>query len=187
MRKSDALHKERFQMTRSTCPSMPRLFAGAVLLLCTGLAHAQYAWINANGNHEYSDRPPPPSTPRSKILKAPRGSPLLLEADAAAPAQAKPEDTKADKKKGPPTLAERDADFRKRQKEQGEQEQKASDEAQRKQAVAENCAAARQNKAQLESGIRIADATAQGEPTFISDEERARRLAGANRALAGCR
>jgi type IV secretory pathway VirB10-like protein len=174
-------------MTRSTRPSLPRLLAGAVLLLCTGLANAQYAWINANGNREYSDRPPPPSTPRSKILKAPHGSPLLLEADAAAPAEAKPEDAKAEKKKGPPTLAERDADFNKRQKERGEQDKKAGEETQRKQAQAENCASARQYKAQLESGIRVADTTAQGERAFISDEERARRLASTNRILEGCR
>jgi hypothetical protein len=162
--------------------SLPRLFAGA-LLLCAGLAQAQYAWINANGNREYSDRPPPPSTPRSKILKAPHGSPLLLEADAALADEAR----QPEKKKGPPTLAERDADFRKRQKERGEQEQKSGEEAQRKQAVAENCASARQYKAQLESGIRIADTTAQGERAYISDEERAKRLAGTNRILEGCR
>jgi hypothetical protein len=165
-------------------PFLPRLVAGAALLLCAGLAQAQYAWINASGNREYSDRPPPPSVPASKILKAPRGSPLLVEATAAAAPEEAP---KAEPKKGPPTLAERDADFRKRQKERGEQEQKAAEEAQRKQALAENCASARRYKAELESDVRIADTTAQGERSFISDEERARRLAGTRRILDSCR
>jgi hypothetical protein len=176
-------------MIRLTRPALPRLFAGATLLLCAGLAQAQYTWINANGNREYSDRPPPPSTPRSKILKAPPGSPLLLEMEAAT-ASAAPvpaADAKAEPKKGPLTLAERDADFRKRQKERSEQEQKAAEEARRKQALAENCASAQQNKAQLESGIRMADVSAQGERSYISEEERARRLARTTRTLEGCR
>jgi type IV secretory pathway VirB10-like protein len=171
-------------MNRPTRPTLPRLLAGTALLLCAGLAHAQYVWINASGNREYSDRPPPASTPRSKILKAPSGSPLLL--DLAAP-EAPAEAPKAETKKGPPTLAERDADFRKRQKERGEEEQKTAQETQRKQAVEQNCASARQYKAQLESDIRIADTTAQGERTFITDEERARRLASTRRILESCR
>jgi hypothetical protein len=174
----------KISMKRFPCPPLPRLFAGAALLLCAGLAQAQYAWINANGNREYSDRPPPPSTPRSKILKAPHGSPLLQEAQAA-PAAA--DDAKPEQKKGPPTLAERDADFRKRQKERGEQDQKGAEEAQRKQALAENCASARQNKMQLESGVRIADVSAQGDRAYISDEERARRLAATSHVLEACR
>jgi type IV secretory pathway VirB10-like protein len=172
------------------CPSLPRLLGGAALLLCAGLAHAQYAWINANGNREYSDRPPPPSTPRSKILKAPHGSPLALALDAApAPAEAPAavDTAKPEGKKGPPTLAERDADFRKRQKERGEQDQKAAEEAQRKEALAENCASARRNLAQLESGVRIADVSTQGDRAYISDEERTRRLAGTRHLLEGCR
>jgi hypothetical protein len=174
-------------MTRTTRPALPRLSVGAALLLIAGLAQAQYAWINANGNREYSDRPPPPDTPRSKILKAPHGSPLLLDMAAPAAAPAPADDAKAEKKKAPPTLAERDADFRKRQKERDEQERKAIEEALRKKAQAENCTLAQQAKAELASGIRIADTTAQGERAFISDEERARRVARTNRILEGCR
>jgi hypothetical protein len=53
--------------------------------------------------------------------------------------------------------------------------------------VANNCASARQYKAQLESGIRVADTSAQGERTFITDEERAKRLAKTKRILEACR
>jgi hypothetical protein len=164
-------------------PSPLRAACAAILLLAAGLAQAQYVWLNANGSREYSDRPPPPSVPRSQILKAPKGSLLALTADAPAPAA----DEKVEKKKGPPTLAERDADFRKRKQEQAEQEQKAAQEAQHQEAVADNCASARQYKAQLESGIRVADTSAQGERTFITDEERAKRLAKTKRILEACR
>jgi cell pole-organizing protein PopZ len=170
-------------MKRFPLPSPLRLACATVLLVSAGLAQAQYAWINANGSREYSDRPPPPSVPRSKILKVPHGSPLAQEADAPAPAA----DAKAEKKNGPPTLAEREADFRKRKQEQAEQEKKAAQEAQHKEAQAENCASARQYKAQLESGIRVADTAPDGERAFISDEERAKRLAKTKRVLETCR
>lgn len=173
-------------MKRLLSPSLLRPIAGATILLAAGWAQAQYVWVNANGNREYSDRPPPPSVSRSKILKAPQMALLEPAPDAAASPAA---DTKPDRaeKKGPPTLAERDADFHKRQKERAEQEQKAAQEAQQKQAKAENCAAAQKNKAQLESGVRITDTAANGERSFISDEERARRVTKANTIVDSCR
>jgi outer membrane biosynthesis protein TonB len=169
-------------MSHPTCSSPLRLFAGAALLLAAGLAQAQYVWIDANGLRQYSDRPPPPSTPPEKIIKSPQPVALAIEAP---PAPAP--DPKAQPKKGAPTLAEREADFRKRKQEGAEQDKKAAEEAQRKQAQLENCASARQYKAQLESGIRIADTGADGERGYISDADRATRLAKANRIVAECR
>jgi hypothetical protein len=168
-------------MKRLHFSSQLRIACGTILLLAAGLAQAQYAWINANGSREYSDRPPPPSVPRSNILTAPHGSPIAQQADAPSV------DDKAEKKKGPPTLAERDAAFRKRKQEQAEQEQKVAQEAQRQEAMADNCASARQYKAQLESGIRVADTSPAGERAYITDEERAKRLAKTRRVLEGCR
>jgi hypothetical protein len=53
--------------------------------------------------------------------------------------------------------------------------------------MADNCASARQYKAQLESGIRVADTSPAGERAYITDEERAKRLAKTRRVLEGCR
>jgi hypothetical protein len=170
-------------MSHPICWSPLRLVAGAALLLIAGLAQAQYVWIDAKGIRQYSDRPPPPETPPAQIIKSPRAVAL---ANDVAPAPA-PGDAKAQQKRGPLTLVEREADFRKRKQEGAEQEKKAAEEAQRKQAQLESCASARQYKAQLESGMRIADTGADGERGYISDAERATRLAKANRVLADCR
>jgi hypothetical protein len=188
----NVLRKERSRMKPFSISPALRLAAAAALLLATGAAQAQYAWINANGTREYSDRPPPPSVPRAKILKAPKGSALLaleLEAPAAAkPAPtAPPADAKPEAKKGPPTLAERDADYRKRQQARADEEKKAAIDARRKEALSENCASARQYKAQLESGIRVADTSPEGERAYITDEEREKRLAKTKRILEDCR
>ncbi|MFS2019205.1 DUF4124 domain-containing protein, partial [Massilia sp. CT11-108] len=47
-----------------------------LLLLAAFLAapaYAQYSWIDDHGTRVFSDRPPPPGTPPSRILKTPRG------------------------------------------------------------------------------------------------------------------
>lgn len=158
-----------------------RVLGATLLFLAAQLAHAQYAWIDANGTRQYSDRPPPPGTPPHKILKAPgRLAPAPTpEAgmDAAKPAVPK----------GPPSLAEREQAFRERAKERAEQERKEAMEAQRRRELAERCEAARDAQAQLASGIRIARFDQNGERSYMSDEERAAKAAQANRVLNDCR
>jgi hypothetical protein len=138
-------------------------------------ALAQYSWIDDHGTRVFSDHPPPPGTPPSRILKAPRGATTApaVPAEAAQPAA--------------PTLADRDADFRKRTAERDADERKAAEDAQRKADNAAQCAAARRSEAVLTSGVRMADMDDKGERIFVTDDEKARRLAQVRRVLAGCR
>ena len=151
----------------------------ALAALAAPLAHAQYSWIDAKGTRVFSDRPPPPGTPASKILKAPRGAMPYAE-DVPVPA-AEPA-----KKDGPPTLADREADYRKRTAARAEDQRKADETAQRKAAAAERCQDARAAQADLASGRRVVRTTASGEQEYLSDEERARQLEKARRVLAEC-
>lgn len=166
-------------MTRS---ALPRFALSALLLGACTLAQAQYAWIDAKGVRQFSDRPPPPDTPSAKILKAPGKPALDLSAEPAPPAPAEAQATP-----GAPTLAARDAEFRKRAKDRANEEAKARAEAEQKLAQKENCASARQYKAQIESGIRIAVTDEAGEKSYLSDEQRAQRLAHVNKVLDACR
>lgn len=187
------------------------LYAGALLslMLLTQLAHAQYSsWIDEKGTRVFSDRPPPPGTPASRIVKAPRelqapagpdgmaaaapgssaGAAATGDATAAsagAPAT-KAAGTPAAASNKPPSLAEREADFRKRSAERAEQDKKAALEAERKAARAEQCASARDYEAQLTSGTRVAHVDANGERAIMSDEEKARQLERVRRAKAAC-
>lgn len=167
---------------------LSRNILGALLLLAASAAHAQYVWIGPNGTRQYSDRPPPPGTPASKILKSPgRPAPAPQAAAVDTPAAddaaagARP-DTAA-----PPTLAEREAAFRERSKARAEQEQKDQEQTTRQRRLAEHCAAARETQAQLDSGIRIAKIGPDGEKTYMSDEEKAARNERVRRALQECR
>ncbi|PWF48675.1 DUF4124 domain-containing protein [Massilia glaciei] len=162
--------------------TLPRLLAAAALLACAGLAQAQYMWIDEKGNKQLSDQPPPASIPLKNILKAPRGmtqykyvpapvaadAPASMQADGADAAPAAP----AAAAKGPPTLAERNADFRKRAAEKALAETKAKEEATAQKAKKDNCENAQNYKRSLDSGERIGETNASGERGFMSDEKR---------------
>jgi hypothetical protein len=171
---------------------MPYRALGATLLfLAATAAQAQYVWIGPGGTRQYSDRPPPPGTPASKILKAPgRAAPEPAPAPPAAmPADGAVSDPTAKPlpPKGPPTLAEQEAAYRARTKAGDEANLKAQEEAQRARQLAERCNAARETQAQLASGTRIARYGQDGQKSYMTDAERATRAAQVNQALQDCR
>lgn len=157
-----------------------RLALASALIACTSLAQAQWMWVNDKGIKQLSDQPPPPGTPVKRILKAPRGAALAdLRKEAAAAPAAEGEEAQASEAKAPkpaPTLAERNADFNKRQKEAAEKAAKAAEDAKRESEKKKYCAEAKKNVDLLESGERISDTDAKGERTFLSDEARARKI-----------
>lgn len=165
-----------------THPPLLRIVAAGALLAFTTLAQAQYIWINEKGVKEYSDRSPPPSIPLKNILKAPGGQPTAADAPPAAPPAAAPAAAKP-----APALADRNADYNKRLKDQAEQAKKAGEEAAQKAEKAENCSRTLAAKRSIDSGQRISTVDKNGERRFIDDTERAREGARADKILAGCR
>lgn len=155
-----------------------RLALATALIACTSLAQAQWMWVNDKGVKQLSDQPPPPGTPVNRILKAPRGAALDLHKElAAAPAEGtEAAATDAPVPKAKPTLAERNADYNKRQKETAEKTAKAEEDAKRETERKKYCADAKSNIGLLESGARISDTAANGERTFLSDEARAQKI-----------
>ena len=149
------------------------------------MAQAQYVWIDAKGIKQFSDRSPPASVPDKNILKAPgRPTVAIAPGDLEQKAAVAVAETAV---KAPPTLAERNVEFNKRASEKAAAGKKAAAEAQAKAAMAEQCAAARNYKSQLDSGARIGTVTQSGERAFMSDAERALADAKTNKTLAACR
>jgi hypothetical protein len=182
-------------------PALLRLIAAAALLTCAGLAQAQYVWIDEKGLKQLSDKPPPTSVPLNKILKVPRGVPgytivpittassptQASFAEGTAPATAAAEaSASASAPKAPPTLAERNADYKKRATEKAKAEEKEKEDERIKKGNKENCDAAKSYKASLDSGERIKDRGADGENTFMSDERRAAEARKVRDLLAQC-
>lgn len=146
---------------------MKSVALAAVLLGATTLAHAQWAWKDANGRPVYSDQPPPTSVPAARIFKAPRGQmpdlrQQLREPEQVPTAPARPA----------PTLAERNAAYEQRRAAATEQANRAADEAKARAQRAANCENARQNQRALDGGGRVVRYNDQGEREVLGDAQR---------------
>lgn len=159
------------------------LLAAAVALstlLASPMAAAQYVWLDEKGTKQFSDMPPPPSVPRSRILKQPGAAPATAGQDAS-------EEKPAAPVKAEPTTAEKNAEFRKRRAEQAEKEKKAAEEAARVAENAKNCERAREYQRVLDSGERIGRTDKSGERSYLSDEQRTQESRDNRRVLAECK
>jgi len=156
-----------------------RLALATALIACTSLAQAQWMWVNDKGVKQFSDQPPPAGTPANRILKAPRG---MAVAELQKEGPAKPDNgddaAGADEKAVPvkPTLAERNADFKKRQQENAAKAAKAEEQAKLDAEKKKYCSEAKSNIGMLESGVRVSEMGPNGERNFMSDEARAQKL-----------
>lgn len=151
-----------------------------LLLICGNVAAQLYHYKDASGHMVYSDTPPPPGTPAANILKAPK-----MTQPPPPSADAKGTDPKdKDKKTGPKSVAEQEADYKKRKaaedKKAQEDAAKAADEQQR---VA-RCAALQANLAALQSGQRMKKFDGQGNQSFIDDDQRAADISKAQQDMA---
>ena len=146
----------------------------SLIILATGAQAQVYQWKDANGKTIFSDKPPP-----GKAVPM-RQAPAVAD-DEAAP-EAKPAD-----KPAPKSLADRDLDFRKRQKESQEAAQKRSQEQKQSAELEENCSNARRYLQTLESGERIAQRDDKGERYYLDDTQREQEIAKTRQPLQNCR
>lgn len=160
-------------------PASTILSRGALLtlLFVSAAAHSQFAWLDEKGQRVYSDQPPPPSVPDAKVLHAPRGASRTPGDADAAPAAA------GATAKTPPTLAERELDYRKRREESEKAAAKAAAEKTSADNKRANCDAAARNKQLLQSGRVVLTET----NAAMQESDRARRMADSEQVLKDCR
>lgn len=147
-----------------------QLAAAAALLLAAGAVQAQWMWIDAKGLKQVSDRPPPPSVPLKSILK----SPVPMTTDSASSGLAAgglPDGVKV------MTVAEREADYRKRMAEKTAAAEKASAQPVHSDERNKACRAAQANRDLINSGQRIV--AGPGRSEYMNDAERAKQKAKA--------
>lgn len=140
-----------------------RLVVSLAFVLAASPAFAQqlYKWVDEAGKVHYSDQPPPQTAKSGKKLDirvAPAGAPAST---AAAPAGGK-------------SVADLDQEFRKRQLQKAESEQKSKKDAEVNAEKQRNCNDAKNRLATLERGGRVAKYGPNGETQYLSDEEIAR-------------
>jgi hypothetical protein len=126
------------------------VFSACFAVLLASPAHAElYKWKDAEGNTVISDTPKPGS---GKAIPIP-----------AAPQNATP----------PKSWAEQDLEFKKRQLDRQDAQDKADQEAKAAQARKSNCLSARDNLATLENAGRISSYNANtGQREFLDDKQR---------------
>lgn len=171
-------------MKRTQFKHLAATVAALSAFLVAGAASAQYVWVDEKGVKQFSDMPPPPTVPPSRILKQPRGA--ASAAPAPGTAGTAPD---AAPSSGPPamTTAEKNAEFRKRRMEQAEKEKKAADEAKAASDKSKNCERARDYQRALESGERLSRTDRNGERAFLTDEQREQELRETRRILQECK
>lgn len=147
---------------------MKRLSLAVAAMLVTAAVNAQiYQWKDETGKTIISDKPPVGAARTARKIEA--------EAPAATAA-------------APKTTADREMDFRKRQKDA----QESADKAQKEQAAAaekkENCDKARRYLLSLESGERVALRDDKGERYYMEDAQRQQEIGKARQAMqASCK
>lgn len=159
---------------------LPTLFF--ISLSCASLgASAQWQWIDKDGRKVFSDRAPPADIPDKNILKraggrvpsappatAPEASDGSATGAPGAQAPAAPLVPSTDKNAG----VDKDLQAKKKQAAEAEAAKRKEEEEKIAKAKVENCARAKQAKATLDSGVRIARTNAAGEREVMDDAAR---------------
>ena len=140
-----------------------------VLLMMFGFnAYAEInKWVDEKGRVHYSDQPPPVSI-KTKQLHTSSGSSDPADTSGA---------TASSEPAAPKTIAEREAELRKAQQAKKEAADKAAKEQANEEAGKEYCAQARLSLKALQEGMRIAQIDANGERSYLDDEQRQQRIA----------
>jgi hypothetical protein len=157
------------------------LLIGSVFLLPLG-AHAQWQWLDKDNKKVFSDQAPPPEVPDKNILRRPSPPPKRLNFSAPA-ATGDATDTAAATPPAAPAPApagaakgagvDKELEEKARKAEEAEKARQAAETQKLAQAKAENCSRARQGKATMDSGIRVARVNEQGERIVMDDQARA--------------
>jgi len=184
----------------SRLAALPLILASTLGL--TGAAQAQWAWRDGSGAITYSDSPPPPDVRPDAIVRQPttiNPADLPTSGRASGPSAAydgsgtPPPDSAATPARdearrapspAPKSVAEQEADFRKRQAAREKEQQKAqADEAQAAQRAAA-CTQARTYLQMLQDGTRLMRPDAEGNRNFLDDDQRAAESQKAQDAVA---
>jgi len=144
----------------------------AALFTSPAEAAAQWKWRDAQGQIQYSDRPPPPGVLDKDILGRPSGSARAAQALPSAPVPPPSAAPLPGLKASDPEL-----EARKRKADAEKEAANKAAEAQQAKKRAENCEQARNYQRSLDSGMRIARTQANGEREILDDAARAQESA----------
>ncbi|MFZ5524966.1 MAG: DUF4124 domain-containing protein [Pseudomonadota bacterium] len=143
-----------------------------LMIFCINAFAEVNKWVDENGRVHYSDQPPPSNA--KKILSSTPKAQSPAETSGAAESGNTAESGSSDE---PKTIAEREADLKKKQKADKEAAEKAAQEQANKESIQENCNQAKLSLKALQGEMRIVELDANGERVYLDDEQRQQRIA----------
>ncbi len=162
-----------------------RCLVAALALLGAAAAQAQWQWIDKDGRKVFSDRSPPSDILEKNILKRPggqRAAAVAAPSDAVAGAPSAAASAAAGSGAGGGALAgnvpklsnvDKELEEKKKKTADAEVAKRKAEEERVAKARAENCTRAKQAKATIDSGVRIARTNDKGEREVMEDAARA--------------
>jgi hypothetical protein len=149
--------------------TLKTIFAIGLLGICS-FAAAQWQWLDKDGRKVFSDRAPPPHVEEKSILKRPGGLRVRSQ-----PADAEGGAAVAATPASGPKLTPADKELANKKKiaEDVEKASRKAEEEKIAKAKVENCARAKQAKANMDSGVRIGQINVAGEREVMDDAARA--------------
>lgn len=151
---------------------MKTLLLILLFLASTSASAALSKWVDDSGKVHYSDQAPPANVKAKTLRSSPTNSnplPEKSEVDAIPVA--------------PKSIAEREADLKKAQKEKKDASQKADQEQSNAEAMKASCSTAQQNLRVLQEGIRVVEVDSTGERSDMDDEKRQQNIAKAQQII----
>lgn len=168
-----------------------KLLSVTILLSLSSMtAMAQYVWINEKGVKQFSDKPPPASVPKSKIIKAPNIANFknqVNHSDDSLKSIDNEKVTELEKLEKPKTIANKNEDFNKRKQEKAELEKKAKEEQQIQEENKKQCERARSYQRSLENGMLVSSTNKNGERVILDESQRAKELSDAKKIVSDCK
>lgn len=153
-----------------------RVFLLGLALCMPVVSMAQWQWVDNTGRRVFSDQAPPPDIPANKILKRPGLRAVQTtepEAETGAATPSATAATAAPAAAAAPAGRDKALEEKRKQAEAAEAQKRQAEEERIAKQRAENCTRARQAKATLDSGMRLARVNDKGEREILDDAARA--------------
>ena len=143
------------------------------MMFCINAFAEVNKWVDENNRVHYSDQPPPSSAKSKKLGSTAKAKASAETSDATGSSNA----TESSESGEPKTIAEREAELRKKQKADKEAADKAVQNQANKEANQENCTQAQLSLKALQGEMRIMELDANGERVYLDNEQRQQRIA----------
>jgi len=155
------------------CVTMKNFMLVILMMFCINAFAEVNKWVDENNRVHYSDQPPPSSAKSKQLGSTSKAKTSAETSDATESSNA----TESSESGEPKTIAEREAELKKKQKADKEAAEKAAQVKANKEANQDNCTQAQLSLKTLQADMRIMELDAKGERVYLDNEQRQQRIA----------